>query len=281
MEDYQASICPNYNIVFLLDTILGLVFYYILVLISAILPWVQLCCKNIKLSKKIYNWWTENVVERVFDSVLKRHRSKEGDVYFVSNYKAPPIYTNILSSLLIQMIAVAAVQFCDDFFIEESHGCITHGLTCCYRSFSSDNLLDCSNQSYLDNNNITTVICYRLVFHLGTASSNALGVVTTTALIIYIITLILLEVSNGTRATQRRKYYTVAIQIITILLTAGLTGTFCYLQLRAHSSPPKILNALSEISPIGTIIILYTLFFPWCKFKKDDHDSEMYEPLSE
>ena len=280
MEEYQTRICSNEGIILLLDTLIGLVLYSILMLISAILPWVQLCCKNIEPIKTISNFWTENFVERVFDSVLKRHRSKEGeDAYFVSNYKAPPIYTNILSFLLIQMVAVAAVQFCDDFFIEESHGCITHGLTCCYSSYSG--LLDCSNQSYLDDNNITNVICYRLVFHLGTATANALGVVTTTALIIYIITLLLLKVSNGTRATQCRKCCTVAIQIITILLTACLTVAFCYFQLRSHSLITKTLNAVSEITPTGVIIILYTILFPWCKFKNDNPDSEMYEPLSE
>ena len=41
--------------------------------------------------------------------------------------------------------------------------------------------------------NITSVICYRLVLSLGTATGSALGVVTYTALIIYLLTLLILE----------------------------------------------------------------------------------------
>ena len=44
-------------------------------------------------------------------------------------YKAPKIvFTTLLSTLLIQMVPVTAVQFCDDFFIEESYECSTIGL---------------------------------------------------------------------------------------------------------------------------------------------------------
>ena len=230
----ETKICSYPFVILLFDSLLGLVIYVVLTLSSIILPCV-LCCKHTKVGKWILNW-TETVVEHVFDNVLEKHRSKEGEnIYTVSNYKAPrAIYTTILSILLIQMVAVAAIQFCDDFFIEESHKCTTNGITCCYISdLRSGQHLNCSSKNYSENKSIT---CYRFVSNLGTATGNALGVVTTTALVIYLLTLLLLKVSTGKRATTRRKCCTITIQIIVALSTVCLTVFFCWLKFVSYSS---------------------------------------------
>ena len=287
-----TGFCSNFNNVFAFDAILGAVLYGIFIIISISLPYILICgiCTKIEachdwcgICKKIeacHDWWTTNVVERVFDIFLDNDKKEEEVVYYISNLKAPSNFTLLLSILLIQMIAVAAVQFCDDFFVEESRDCVTHGFTCCF-SLDSRPVFDCSNTSYLEDNNFTSdsIICYRFVLHLGTATGSALGVVTTTALIVYLITKIILKVS---RASVHRKCYTIIVKSIIMLLTAILTFGYCAFQSSAHSSPAKILNAINEISPIGNIIFWYTFWFPWKKFEtiSDNGDSEMYRRLS-
>ena len=224
----ETLVCPYPFVIFFFDTLLGLVLYCLLTLSSIILP-CFLCCRDTNLGNWIISC-TETVVEHVFDKVLKRHK-KENDkeVFIVLNYKAPEaVYTTILSALLIQMVAVAAVQFCDDFFIEESYGCSTRGLICCYNiDLWSGQYINCSN----NNNNYSEITCYRFVSKLGNATGSALGVVTTTALIVYLITIVLLKVSNGKGGSKSRKCCTIIIQISVALSTAIFTGLFCGLNL--------------------------------------------------
>ena len=161
------------------------------------------------------------------------------------------------------MVAVAAVEFCDDFFIE-SHGCSTRGLICCYNTdLWSGQYINCSN----NDNNYSEITCYRFVSKLGNATGSALGVVTTTALIVYLITIVLLKVSNGKRGSKHRKCCTITIQISVALSTAIFTGLFCWLKFESYYSHTKIINAISEILPTGIIIFVYIIFFPWYKFE--------------
>ena len=265
----ETLVCPHPFVIFLFDTLLGLVLYCLLTLSSIILP-CFLCCQDTELGRWIINC-TETVVEHVFDKVLRRHHNRNGRrIYTVLNYEAPKaVYTTILSALLIQMVSVAAVQFCDDFFIEESYGCSTRGLICCYNTdLWSGQYINCSN----NNNTYSEITCYRFVSKLGNATGSALGVVTTTALIVYLITIVLLKVSNGRGGSKSRKCCTITIQISVALLTAILTGLFCGLKFESYYSHTKIINAISEILPTGIIIFVYIIFFPWYKFQKVYHD---------
>ena len=210
-------------------------------------------------------------MEHVLGKVLTRYHNNNGRrIYIVLNYIAPKaVYTTIQSALLIQMVAVAAVQFCDNFFIEESHGCSTRGLICCYNiDLWSGQYINCSN----NNNNYSEITCYRFVSKLGNATGSALGVVTTTALIVYLITIILLKVSDGKfikrgKPKRRRKCCTIFIQISVALSTFFLTGLFCGLKFASYFSHTKKINAISEILPTGIIIFVYIIFFPWYKFE--------------
>ena len=262
----ETKVCPYPIIIFLFDTLLGLVLYCLLTITSIILP----CCKDTRIGNRIFSW-IETVVEHVFDKFLET-QNDEGDITVMNNYKAPKrVFTTILASLLIQMVAVAAVQFCDDFFIEESHGCSTRGLICCYNTdLWSGQYINCSN----NNNNYSDITCYRFVTKLGNATGSALGVVTTTALIVYLITIVLLKVSNGRGGSKCRKCCTITIQISVALLTAALTGLFCWLKFASYYSHTKQINAISEILPTGIIIFVYIIFFPWCKFETVDDNND-------
>ena len=263
----ETLVCPYPFVIFFFDTLLGLVLYCLLTLSSIILL-CFLCCKD--LGRWII-YCTETVVEHVLGKVLTRYHNNNGRrIYIVLNYIAPEaVYTTIQSALLIQMVAVAAVQFCDNFFIKESHGCSTRGLICCYNiDLWSGQYINCSN----NDNNYSEITCYRFVSKVGNATGSALGVVTTTALIVYLITIVLLKVSNGRGGSKSQKCCTIIIQISVAFWTAALTGLFCWLKFASYYSHTKQINAISEILPTGIIILVY-IFFPWyqCEPVKFDY----------
>ena len=90
------------------------------------------CCRT-NITNKILSW-AKTAMACSFDIFLNKEPNDvtNPSVYTVSGYKAPSFYTIILSILHIQLIAVAAVQFCDVFLIEESFGCDVNGPVCCY-----------------------------------------------------------------------------------------------------------------------------------------------------
>ena len=95
--------------------------------------------------------------------------------------------TLLLFPTLVFVAVSATVQFWDEFLYEESSDCITKSYTCCYGLYQNTTQhVDCSNTSYLEDNNITSIICHRFVFRLGTAAGSALGIIATNALVILI-----------------------------------------------------------------------------------------------
>ena len=270
--------CPDYRIVLVFQAIL-LQLVVITAIISACIPylnkWVWHCLKRICYRQLWDKQWLQDkidaVVECVFNKVLKKHSSlEEGDVYIVLNYKAPQNYTNLLFLTLVFLSVRATVQFWNDFLFEESYECTTKHFTCCYYG---DQSLDCSNTSYLEDNNITSVNCYRFVFKLGSATGSALGIVGTIALTILAITWCLLKLSKGSRATRCRAMLTVIFQMTTSLMVLVATALLTFYKMRYY--PILSLNAsnkVAEIYPIGILIAVYIGAFPWRKFQKNDTD---------
>ena len=225
----------------------------------------------------------EPIVELVFSVMMKSYIDKDGrKVYTLLNYKIPDIYIFGLFITVLNLLGVASVQFWDNFLFEESHGCTTDRTLYCFRNLPGLNTprLDCSNTSYLENNNITSVICYRLVLSLGTATGSALGVVTTTALIIYLLTLLILKVSKGkSDRISCSVLSTMLIKIIIALVIIIVTLVLSIYQGIATSTDAKRLILLFKNFSIGYTIAYGTLFFPWCAFEKKEEDQDNYESL--
>ena len=205
------------------------------------------------------------VVEHVFDKLLK----KESNEYYILNYKAPANYTNLLFFTLVFVAVSATVQFWDDFLYEETSDCITKSYTCCYGlNQNTTQHVDCSNTSYLEDNNITSIICYQFVFRLGTAAGSALGIIATNALVILIITYSLLKLSDGSNGKGLcRGAITVLIQIGTVLVVLTATVLLCIYNV-ASNPESAFIKKILEIYPIGLLISLYTVLFPWRNFVK-------------
>ena len=280
--------CPNISIFFvcqglLIEILLHMSIFSpcILYLIIVILKCFKRICNKQLWNKQWLQKKTDTVVEHVFDRILKKHRSQEG--YIVLNYKAPPNYTNLLLYVFVLLIASAAVQFWDDFLYEESYGCIINSDICCYRQdlFQSENV-DCSNTSNLKENIFNPVICYKFVFSLGKASGAALGIIATASLIIVIITWCLLKISHGSKRTRCRAIFTVFFQVTTTLVVSITTMVLWLQKLHRmgyiYMFTTKQIDKLAEMYPIGILISIYIVFFPWRTFVKND-DIQEYESI--
>ena len=213
-------------------------------------------------------------MEHVFDRILKKHSSQEeGNVYIVLDYQAPHNYTNLLFFTFVCVIVNAIAHFWDDFLFEESYDCSTKSFICCYRPNQiSSSHLDCSNINYLNNNNITSVICYRFVFRLGTATGSALGIVGTIAMTIFAITWCILKISKGSRATQCRAMLTLFFQVTTTLIVLAATMLLFLSKMIVNFNTISLFKGY----PITILIIVYIVSFPWKAFKKNDWDESVH-----
>ena len=270
-----ASWCPVHVLMITIDILIGLVFYLFGMMVSIIIGVVSIyqfrsenadsnCCFTL----------SKTAAEYTFDKLLTRR----GEKYMILSYDVPSFYLTQLFNILLQLWAVAFIQFWDDFFIQESYSCVTIGWTCCYdsRHFNSHHL-DCSNSSYLEYKNIssTSVICYRFVFNLAPAIASAVGIVTTSALCVFLINMVLLGCGK-----KMSVCITVSTQVFLVLVTLLMTIGWCCLKAFSHKSTPRIVNSVAEIAPIGLLISFNIIFFPWYKFNKESPTQTLTPPPS-
>ena len=173
-------------------------------------------------------------------------------------------------TVAISLTGVGGAVFWDYFVFEDSCICSTDPNLACFLAFPSLTTprLDCSDTSYLEINNITSIICYKYSFALGSATGGALGVVTTYALVFIIKTLLLLKVSNGSEWTKCRAVLTVAIQItIVVTIFSIAIPVYTFLALNSYTIEKKIIRIMISGSIVFTIIYS-TVLFPGGRLKK-------------
>ena len=273
---------------------------------------VQKCCKK-KCNKCLTQYLIDPPTEYIFRSILKQNPAiddlsnkisdeerkankctaenittaddSSDNAYTIVNFEVPNWYRFNLFTIVLHLLAIALVQFWNEFLFEESHGCSTDQNFVCFPPFPnmSTPRLDCSDTSYLENNNITSIICYRFVFRLGTATGSALGTVTITALVINIINLIILGLLDAMfkcYLKKEKKSWCIActslillIQAISSLIIIGVAIGLSFAQKpTTYTLETQITIFIKNIFIGYTIVIYGILFFPWFLFKtKDKH----------
>ena len=87
------------------------------------------------------------------------------------------IYKVMMLGIVLSQIGLAGGSFWYKFLFEKSYAiCSTNTNFACFSMQPNITTprLDCSNTSYLQENNITSVICYRYAYDLNTATGAAL-----------------------------------------------------------------------------------------------------------
>ena len=269
-------------------------FFFALFLAIGIIPIIQsiqeCCCKKDHSCKeqpidaktnceKVKNCLKENlkeginsIVQTVFDKFLEKSTCActcSGErFYTVSGYKAPQCYTTVLFLVLLLLIPTAILQFCDLFFFEQALGCTVNNLACCYdKEQKIPQRLNCSNTSYLEDNNITSVICYRFTLRPGISIGSALGIISLIGFFISIVNVVLLKCSNGNKTICWRAACTLVIQFVAVLIALGVTIGMC-VYYQKHTHPIKAKFRITQVYPAGITLIIYILIFPWWQFEK-------------
>ena len=279
--------CPDYSIIVCQAVLLVIVM--IIAMFSAFMLIMNRTvwnCINCFFNKEFWDKQRlqdkiDSLVERVFDRILEKHCNQgERKVYKVLKYRAPHFYIRVLFLTFLMLIISAISEFWNQFLFEESNICTNDKYTCCYDANQYyPQRLDCSNSSYLKTNNVTSIICYKFAFRLGTATGSTIGLVTSCVLGLFIITWCLLKISKGTRATNRRKAFTILVQICLLLLVFMFTSLILHYRFTSHGG--AIYGLISKefmIAFVGSVLFNYIILFPWSKFEKIQ-ENEDYENI--
>ena len=254
-----------------------LIIFVLCVTLTLLLIPVQLMLNRSPKLKRHFK--TQFLIKHVFSTMMNKHTDRDGKtVYTILNYKVPEKYKVLMFATALSLIGVAGVKLWDIYLYEDSNICSTDPYLACFPAYPnmSTPRLDCSDTSYLEDNNITSIICYKLVYKLGIATGSALGIVTTFALLIIVITLLLLKVSNGSGWNKPRAVLTVALQITVVATTLGIAINFFFPTTQYYTNETQIIIALTT-GYTGYTIMYSTVLFPWWSFKKMESGKETDE----
>ena len=154
--------------------------------INFLLPHIFLsickCFKQTRLGQWYLNNFITTIVEHSYGNIPEKPKDEEEKekTYIVFNFKVPISIKYWLYSTLVNVSGIAFVQFWDDFMLEESFSCSMDPNTVCFSLDLPHHKLNCSNMD----DNITSVICYKFVFKLGSALGSSLGLISSIGLVI-------------------------------------------------------------------------------------------------
>ena len=179
--------------------------------------------------------------------------------------------------ILVQATLLATAQFWDEFLLEESYSCRTHpNLHCFSTTFLSlsGQPMNCSNINTSDTGILVT-LCYKYVFNTGHAAASAIGILSATGLIIYIVCLVFLKVSDGIRS---HKWLIICLKLAVVEMVI-----FCQVLFFLKTNHSTTASADSaEYYAIGRsfcktlsmsfMIVSSILSFPLNKFMKSEYE---------
>ena len=257
------------------------IFFILCIIVTLLLIPVQLLLKRSPILKRHFK--ADFLIKHVFSSVLNKQRNRNGKtVYTILDYKVPKSYKVIMLAIALSLIGVAGKTFWNVYLFEKSYICGTDPKLACFPA--QPNLttprLDCSDIAYLEDNNITSIICYRYIYNLSGATGAALGIIVIDALFIIIGTVILLKLSNGSEWIKCRAVLTVSFQITIVALIAVYIAVLAYVFPTTGNYTIEIQVLFITENAFTLYTILYsTVLFPWWSFKKmkdkkEDGDDE-------
>ena len=254
--------------------VLVLIFQFPFTLLSMCLN--ARCFRRFKVAK-CYQACGKTIIKHVLQHFLKAHDDEEEEIYYiVFNYRIPVEHMYWLSNILIRAFFVALIQFLNNLLFDESRMCSAEPSLDCF-STNSFNKLNCPSIS--DVEELTTVICYKFVFHVGWATGSAIGTITATSITIYLIILLLLKISGGKTSSYRCKWFTLVVQHTVASLVTIVTVVLGVSRIQTSSTLLAGLNSSVEIVTVGLIVSSSIGFFPWMIFRDKKKAANDYESI--
>ena len=287
---FMVQLCQDYRCYFYiknLPVLIATVPVFFITLLLLIL--YSRCVRNTRLGKWYLNK-TSAVTQLAFGSFLKKNcnpnneeEEEEKKVFTVFGHEASYKEMRWLFIILVQATLLAFAQFWDEFLLEESYSCSTHPNVHCFSTdfFSliflpfislSGQQTNCSDIDTSDTGR-HEIICYKYVFNTGHAAASAIGIISATGLIIYIVCLVFLKVSDGIRSHKRLITYMKLLAVVEIvifwqvlaILPVTATNIFLYIT-------PATARSFWKTLTMNIMIVSSILSFPWNKFRKSEYE---------
>ena len=232
--------------------------------------------QNTRLGK----WYldkTSAVTQLAFGSFFKKTRNpnneeenEEEKMFTVFGHEASLKEMRWLFIILVQATLLAFAEFWDEFLLEESYSCSTHPGVHCF-STTSPLYGQPTNCSDIDTSD-TEIVCYKYVFNIGHAAASAIGIMSATGLIIYIVCLLFLKLLNGMRS---HKCLITCIKLLAAAETLMFWQVLDILQIDGGSFAGGILATVRSIYKtlaMSFMIVTSILSFPWNKFREIEYE---------
>ena len=196
----MVSKCKDFRCYNYIRTLPVSIAYIILWFMTILLMFLYLrFVRNTRAGKWYWNK-TSAVTQLVFDNFLKKKHNcinveeeEEKKVFIIFGHEASLKEMRWLFIILVQATLLAFAEFWDEFLLEESYSCSTHPNVHCF-IFLFGQHTNCSDTSD------TGIVCYKYVFNTGRTAASAIGIISATGFIIYIVCLVFLKVLNGIRS---------------------------------------------------------------------------------
>ena len=163
---------------------------------------------------------------------------------------------------------LAFAEFWDEFLLEESYSCSTHPNIHCFILSLSGQHTNCLDTS---NNGTHVIVCYKYVFNTGHAAASAIGIISATGLIIYIVSLVFLKVSDGIRS---HKWLITCMKLLAVAEIGIFWQVLAVLQMTETDYSEIYMYAWSfyKTLTMNIMIVSSILSFPWNKFRKIEYE---------
>ena len=247
------------------------------------------CVRNTRGKKWCLNK-TSAVTQLVFYNFLKKKRDhnneeeeeeeEENKVFIIFGYEVSLKEMRWLFIILLQATLLAFAQFWDEFLLQESYLCSTHPNIHCFIIHVNESLSG-QDTNCLDTNDTSThaIVCYQYVFNIGHAAASAIGIISATGLIIYIVGLVFLKVSDGIRS---HRWLITCIKLLAVVEIVIFWQVLAFLQMTntkhgrffPADKPEYYATARSSYKTLtmNIMIVSSILSFPWNKFKKIEYE---------
>ena len=272
----MVAVCQDYRCYFYiknLPVLIATVPVYFITLLLLIL--YLRCIRNTRLGKWYLNK-TLAVTQLVFAKFLKKkpdrnneeEEEEEGEkeekkVFIIFGHEASLKEMRWLFIILVQATLLAFAEFWDEFLLEESYSCSTHPRVHC---FSSGQHTNCSDRS-----NTYWIVCYKYVFNTGHATASAIGIISATGLIIYIVGLVYLKVLNGIRSHKRLTTCMKLLAVAEIVMFCQILAFLPMMDTNVAVTDATFRSFCKTLT-MNIMIVSSIISFPWNKFTKSEYE---------
>lgn len=211
-------------------------------------------------------------MELVFSNYLKNrkfnNREQEEKVFTTLGYEVSPKEMYWLTIIMVQATLLAGGQFLNDFLVEVSNSYSADPNLCCYYTtlLVPNQQINCLNASQVEE--ATPVICYKYELNIGQAAASAIGILSATSLIIYIIAYVSLMFLDKARSVI------IFVKTVAIVGLTVLGVVIAFVQVTHTSRATTVLgfiNLISKTLGMGIMIATSVFYFPVKKFRKSEN----------